>query len=111
MNGTEQDVNSAHSSNGLIHTQPNALSDVENAMNITLVGNRTHAEKEEDDSSESESDDNSDSDEENGNGNDNISKGNNKKTQNVKRSLKVPPVDIWTDSRAEMQKEIQKSLK
>lgn len=34
----------------------------------------------------------------------------NKNTRNIKRSTKIPPVDIWTDNRAEIQRKIQSKI-
>lgn len=114
LNGMEGDGNSAHIDHDLpAQTQQNAMSDKNNAMDTTPAETQMHTNNERAVERES-SDDSSESEEEDGigseNDNDNVKPSNNKNTQNVKRSLKVPPVDIWANDRAQIQREIQETL-
>lgn len=72
-----------------------------NARYTNGISNLSEHEHDEDDNdTNTENDSNSESEDED-------TSNNNKSTNKVKRSLKLPPIDVWTENRAEIQREIQ----
>lgn len=112
-NANEQDNNTLQSTSE--HT-PLDQADAHTATPVELSGKDEENEiemKSDDKQSESESDEETDDDTDENNVVDDEGftvMRNEKNTQKNKRSTKVPPVDIWTDNRAEIQREIQATL-
>lgn len=82
-------------------TQSSELADIEMSENGDIKTPLNASEQSDDHDSESNSSSEELSDYESDNENEN------KKTHTTKRSHKIPPIDVWTDKRAEIQQKIQ----
>lgn len=95
-------ANSAHAQDTQASVHAN-----DSADEVEMFEHKNDSHNKNDHLSESEEEENSESEEEE---KEDDESNNIKNTQTVRRSLKVPPVDVWTDNRAEIQREIKIAL-
>lgn len=98
-----QQTASAHTPQTQAAEHISGVSDLEQAKDVDMSEIEQSVDEkkkvEETDGSSSESSDDEDDE--------NIHTSKGKKTQHVRHSLKTPPIDVWTDNRADIQREIQ----
>lgn len=104
-NAIERDENTSQNGNAQPqnkHTSAHSSQTYE-SNEIEMETNESHTVKQHDGTTDNDTDEEDDEQMNNTNNND-------ENAQNKKRSLKVPPVDVWTENRAEIQREIQSEL-